>query len=406
MAGRPVKSIWIVAAIDVASGWCLGYSMTLGAVWRADILRALGNMIRPKPSFAHLHVTGQWLAYGLPHLVKLDRGKANMAKDVISALDELGIEWSYGKKAEPKERPYIERFFRTLGSQFISGLPGYLGRNTRERPEAVADPQELEALEDVENAFIKYLVDKFAINKPRTRSMSPAAYWLDYRMKHPDWSPDLPSSNEMLDDALRIRATPKATHEGLRWNHLFYNSADVLRVRSVAHAHRGNPKVEIRINAEDISDAKMRDPGSGAWVGVPCLYRAYAPGVTFRQHMIVSAAANTMAKADKGITEDMLLETKLAITRRASQKLRRRSANMGTATDAGRFGDYKEHGGASPFGGVSDRQLTAAEFDRAVHRGRGTRIPSDPRFDPDAARRRLARRAEGESSGSERPTDA
>ncbi len=92
-------------------------------------MRAFAHISRYKPSYSHLGVRGEWLAHGLPKLIKLDRAKANKARDVIRAGGNLGIEFIFDEPRNQKKRPHIERFFGVAETDFISKLPGAVGHS-------------------------------------------------------------------------------------------------------------------------------------------------------------------------------------------------------------------------------------------------------------------------------------
>lgn len=402
LAGKPITRAWLIAGVDVTTGWCVGFAWTVGAVTRSDVMRAYAHICRRKPSYAHFGVSGHW-PHGVCKIFAYDHGMANKAKDVVAAVTELGSEIDRDEAGEPRGRPFVERFFGVVEEEFISKLDGWVGTSVATRPDEPAKARELLATDELEARFIRFVVDFHASKCASTRFMSPRAALLDYEKNHPGWAPDTARSEEELDRALRVRAFRKATHEGLRFKHMWYNGLAVRKVRADRHAHStGDPTVELRIKPDDISDAIVQDTNrlSGGWPSVECQHRGYAPGKSIRLHDIIYAAANASKKADEEITEAKLDRTYTEITRRVLQKALRRGAPRNVSRAAARFAALQGPGGADPVGSAMRRTLTTEEFGAAAHGNPAPLAPEIPggtaggpgEFDEAAARRQLAGR--------------
>jgi putative transposase len=220
-------------------------------------MRALAHICRYKPSYSHLGVQGEWLPSGLPKLIKLDRAKANKARDVIRAGCNLGIEFSFDEPRNPKKRPHIERFFGVVKTDFISKLPGAVGHSVSVRPERRALAAEMLATDELDRRFILWVCNRYANHAARTRTHSPRAAWLNYQTAHPGWSPDTASSEEELDRELRVSITRSARSEGLVWEDVPYNGPAIQKIRSDRHVHsHGNPEVEMRMHPDEPAQAQ------------------------------------------------------------------------------------------------------------------------------------------------------
>lgn len=395
LAGKPISRIWLVAAVCVATGWCVGFSWTAGPVTQSDVMRCFAHICRRKPSYAHLDVVGDWPA-GVPKMANLDLGKANTSGNTVAACTELGIEFGRGPKETPEGRPHIERFFGVVEQEFVKNLDGWIGPNVASRPERSASVQDLIATDELERRFIRYNVDYRANKGASTRFLSARAAFLDYEKRNPGWAPDTAPSEEELDRILRVRKRVKARIEGVRFKHMFYQSEAIRKIRSDAHAHsEGDPWVEIRINPDDISDVIVFDPHprTGGWHRVECCYRGYARGKSIRLHDIIYSALMAAKKAEQKVTEELLDRTYAEIVRRTSEKARRRGARRSVAGAAARLASLYGPGGADPVGAARDRVLTTEEFRQSAY-GQGSDAPLVPaapaEFDEAAARRQLA----------------
>jgi hypothetical protein len=400
LAGVPIGRLWLIAGVDVATGWPAGFSWSVSHPDEAAIMRAFAHMCRYKPSYSHLGVQGSWLACGFPKIIKLDHGKANLAHDIIRAGGNFGIEFDIDEGKNPKRRPYIERFFGTVETDFISKLDGAVGRSVLVRPARPAAPGEMLATDELQCRFIKYICDRYANKTARTRMHAPRVAWLNYEKANPGWSPDTARSEEELDRELRVSITRTASEEGVVWLDLWYNGLAIRKIRSDRHAHsRGNPAVELRINFDDIDDAIVLDPHpqTGGWRKYPeieCLYRAYAPGKSMDVHQIIHNAAKAGKKKRDKITEPLLAEAYVQVTRRGIEKVMKRRATAQTAGHVARLGQLMTSGGgATPFAEPLGPELSPQEIrqslrtsDRLV--GPEPKLPAEA-TDPAAARARL-----------------
>ena len=72
----------------------------------------------------------------------MDNAKANLARDVRSALtDFLGCFVDVGPPHAPDDRPFVERFFRTIEQNLSARLPGYTGSGPKDLRRALSDPR-------------------------------------------------------------------------------------------------------------------------------------------------------------------------------------------------------------------------------------------------------------------------
>nr|WP_321167037.1 helix-turn-helix domain-containing protein [Caballeronia cordobensis] len=151
-----IERVWLLAIIDVCTRAVLGHHLVVAREYsRYDVIKTIEKALEPhrERTFA---IPG--LAYGaqdgfpsqrLPELayvtwewIKLDNAKANLATDTLAALCEfVGCSVDAGPHYSPDDRPYIERFFGTVGSRLSSRLPGYTGSHPRDLRRALADPK-------------------------------------------------------------------------------------------------------------------------------------------------------------------------------------------------------------------------------------------------------------------------
>ena len=82
---------------------------------------------------------------GIPDILYVDHGSDFTSSHLAQASHDLRMQIVYSTVARPQGRGKIERFFRTLSTQLLAELPGYLHpARGRKLPEPVLDIGELD----------------------------------------------------------------------------------------------------------------------------------------------------------------------------------------------------------------------------------------------------------------------
>lgn len=151
-----IERVWLLVIIDVCTRAVLGYNLVLSREYsRYDVIKTIERALVPHtPRTFTLPAVGYGtsggfpsgrlpeLGYALWNRIRLDNARANLAEDTLSVLAEfIGCAVDAGPMHYPNDRPYIERFFGTIGSTLSSRLPGYTGSSPRDVRRALADPK-------------------------------------------------------------------------------------------------------------------------------------------------------------------------------------------------------------------------------------------------------------------------
>jgi hypothetical protein len=168
---RPVKKIWIIVMLDVASRAILGWLLEYGDSYkRFGILRLFAKTLIPWKR-RDLYVADMqyeavaWMPSELPSLprplgIAFDNARAHHANDVRDAFDRSMHGYIHaGPSHCPQVRAHIEAFFKTTETEiirFIAGgfKPGTNGQkpikvSTKQEKEHPIDPRALDDLMDV-----------------------------------------------------------------------------------------------------------------------------------------------------------------------------------------------------------------------------------------------------------------
>lgn len=120
--GRPT----ITVVLDRATRCVMGYHLSLAGHGVPAVFEALRHALLPK---AYLTTTYgdlglSWPCFGWPERVVMDNGREFHADAVADALLNLGIACEFSKARSPNDKPFVERFLRTLNYGLIHKLKG------------------------------------------------------------------------------------------------------------------------------------------------------------------------------------------------------------------------------------------------------------------------------------------
>lgn len=144
---KPMRRIWLLAIIDVATRVILGYHLCLSPEYSSsDVLKCIENAILPKDKRKITISNLQYPPNGGVHSLYIqetkwalwdeflyDNAKANLAKIVTEKLTKL-IKCSVnaGPVATPERRGIIERFFKTLEERGYHRLVSTVGNGPKD----------------------------------------------------------------------------------------------------------------------------------------------------------------------------------------------------------------------------------------------------------------------------------
>ncbi|RSZ61174.1 transposase [Corynebacterium hylobatis] len=228
--GAPARP-WLTVILDDYSRAVCGYLVFLGAPSAMNTALALRQGIWPKRD-------PEWPMCGIPDVLYVDHGPDFTSHHLAQTARDLHFEIIYSAVARPQGRGKIERIFRTLNTELLAELPGYLAPGHR-RPEPVLTLPELDA---AIGAFISSTYHQRIHPEINT---TPQQAWLGT-----GWLPRLPDSIDDLNLLLLTVATPRVVHrDGVHFQGLRYLSP-------LLAAYVKEPVV-IRYDPRDISEIKV-----------------------------------------------------------------------------------------------------------------------------------------------------
>ncbi|MGB6100915.1 MAG: transposase [Comamonas sp.] len=163
------RTVYLVLAIDVCTGYPVGWHITIGAPREMDSLLCLEMYLTPAKAvrFKQLGIAHTLNIYGTPSQVIFDNGPETKGGRIVR-LEVLGMDVKHCKAKEAQGKPFIERLNKSL-KEALQRLPGstrFDGKDGHRDPEALGD--ELIHIEELEKWIVRWLYESW-VNSPLER---------------------------------------------------------------------------------------------------------------------------------------------------------------------------------------------------------------------------------------------
>lgn len=180
-----------------------------------------------------------WPMCGLPDLLYVDHGTDFISGQLTHTALDLPIRLIHSTVARPQGRGKIERFFGTVNTELLSGLPGYL---------APGQPRPMPQLSLAElDSAVEGFVSTYNDRTHSELGISPRSAWIAE-----GWLPRLPDSLKALDGLLlTVVKTRVVRRDGIRFQGLRYISPTL--------AGYVGRSVVIRYDPRDITEIRVFD---------------------------------------------------------------------------------------------------------------------------------------------------
>lgn len=286
----PLGRLTITYALDVATGYPLGYSFGWDGTSYLAIAECLRHAIYPKGDIRERYGTEhQWLAYGVPSTLVTDNGKDFLSKSLKDACALLGIVLQRTPVLSPHFKGGVERHMGNMNTMLLHGLPGTTFSNIGKRGNYQSEKDAAVYLSEIDKLFNIYAVDIYGESYNRGIEGIPARRW-EHAVNVQGFIPRLPSSVLELDIMLASVDSRSIHHYGIEFENLIYNSAELGPLRA---ALRGQA-VKIKYQAGDLGRIYVYHPFEQRYIEVPAHAQEYADGLSLWKHKIVVRLARTL----------------------------------------------------------------------------------------------------------------
>jgi len=321
--GRPT----ITVVLDRRSRCVVGFVISMSGYGTDIVLAAIRHALLPKTylksRFADLNL--EWPCHGWALKILMDNGPEFHAEAVSDALLVIGISTEFAASRSPNDKPFVERFLKTLNYSFIHKLPGTTLAKHHLRKGFKSEDEACLTLEQLDKLVHVWICDKYHRRAHKgLRWRSPIEIWQEDAKINP---PVIKANKDLIDIEFGQVTDAALQHYGIDLNNAVYQSPELSKLRAVLPSKR---RVLVKWNRMDVGHIFVWDPLESQYLRVPNQDPDFN-GLSLEQAKAVrrvrAQGATPLAQFDTGaaaiigqIVEDGKKEKKLK-ARRAATKL-------------------------------------------------------------------------------------
>jgi len=326
--GRPT----ITVVLDRATRCVMGYHLSLAGHGVPAVFEALRHAMLPKAYLTNKYgdLNLSWPCFGWPERVVMDNGREFHADAVADALLNLGIACEFSKSRSPNDKPFVERFLRTLNYGLIHKLKGTTLAKAHKRVGFKAEDDAVLTLEELDRIIHVWICNVYHLRPHRgLEHRAPNSVWHSLAKAHP---PQLKMNATDIDIEFSELTRSTIQHYGIDLNTFVYRSDRLLTLNRLLPQ---KAKVSVKWPRSDVGHIWVWDMTTEAYFKVPNTKQEYA-GLTQEQAKAARKAkssgdpsyAQTAAEAGpivRGMVAAADKDTKLAKRRMGSRLANRTS---------------------------------------------------------------------------------
>ena len=230
---QPVRP-WLTIVLDDYSRAVAGYAVIVAAPNAEHSALAFHQAVSRKRNPA-------WVVTGLPDVLYSDHGSDFTSARIEHVCLDLHVRLIHSRVGVPQGRGKIERFYRTITTELLPHLPGFIPHGTGGTPSS-SPAMTLHQLDDVLERFV---VDEY---NERTHSETGAPPHARWRSKN--FIPRMPARPDDLDSLLLTAATTRRVQrDGIRF-------ASTRYISPVLAAYVGED-ITVRYDPRDLGELRV-----------------------------------------------------------------------------------------------------------------------------------------------------
>jgi putative transposase len=332
--GRPT----ITVVLDRRSRCVLGYHLSLAGHGTQAVFAALRHALLPKTylkeRYADLEL--EWECFGWFECLLMDNGREFHAEAIIDALMNLSIATEFARSRTPNDKPYVERFLRTLNYGFIHRLPGTTLAKVHQRIGFKAEEEACLTLAELDRLIHVWICQVYHV-RPHAGldGRAPMAVWKEGAAAHP---PQLKANSEDLDIEFSQCDSSAIQHYGIDLNTFVYRSPRLLTLRRMLPE---GARVDVKWPAHAAAHIYVWDPMNEEYFKVENKDSQYASLTVEQAKAAKKAKASADPSSQLAIAAGEAVAREMAATALSEKSLKKRRkgarfANM--TSEASRHG--------------------------------------------------------------------
>lgn len=277
--GLPLGRPWLTLVMDENARYLLGYYLGFEEPSNVSVMRALKHAMSPKEDelAKFPKIQNAWDAWGPMGTLVVDNGLEFHGFTIRNGTERFGITMQFCPRRKPWFKGKIERFFGSLNTGLLQGLPGKTFSSILEKHDYDPAKHAVIRLSTLREIMLTWVVDIYHQKTHRTLGCSPAEAWFAGIRSVDRWLPDHSLS---LESAFSQSSKRNLTHKGIEFDSLLYNSPDLRQVRK---DFGDNIEVEVRTMDDNLGSVVVVAPDE-VLIRVGAIDHAYAEGLTRWQH--------------------------------------------------------------------------------------------------------------------------
>lgn len=275
--GDSIGKAALTILLDVASRRVIGWDISINPPSAQKTIRALKDS---------LHGVGVGEEY------RLDNGSENTKKDALDGLFPLlGPNITYCRVRRPNEKPYVERWFKTLTTGLTHRLRGTTFSNPNERGDYPSEKKAIYTLEVIKERFADWLENVYHKRRHRGIGTSPNKIWAKLVNNQP---PLRLISSEDMSRLFLSQTSSKLVEGRVRFKNLQWSCGELKNLQDLGTKEQ---LLTIFYDACDLGQVLVTHPNypDKVFHAKGC-EMSYQDGLTLDLHLLLNAIQKKEAK--------------------------------------------------------------------------------------------------------------
>lgn len=275
--GDTIGKAALTILLDVASRRVTGWDISINPPSAQKTIRALKDSIH---------------RVGIGEEYRLDNGAENTKEDALDGLFPLlGPNITYCRVRRPNEKPYVERWFKTLTTGLTHRLRGTTFSCPNERGDYPSEKKAMYTLEVVKERFEDWLENVYHKRRHRGIGTSPNKMWAMLANKQP---PLRRVASEDMSRLFLSQTSSKLVEGRVRFKNLQWSCGELKNLHDLGTKEQ---LLTIFYDASDLGQVLVTHPDYPEKVfHAKGCEMSYQDGLTLDLHLLLNATQNKEAK--------------------------------------------------------------------------------------------------------------